>query len=249
MAALVVLMPLLLLQPMPQALSCDPVILVIGDFSTPESFGTVVERGLARGKRSNEWRIVPSIKKVEIYEPVVSKITASTAGEIRSRLVRAFAQYNVVAVVSANTSQTAPSVLETVSLFRVPVLLAVATTDNLLEGYSGIAYRLPARDVEQAKAMADWANKQRGSGPVGVLYDPRRYGANLHGALVNQMGLLQVLSFPLSPSSEVSVQLDYGAKAGVERWIVVGYREQAVEVLARKKHLKIPGAVLLSDGA
>jgi hypothetical protein len=43
--------------------------------------------------------------------------------------------------------------------------------------------------------------------------------------------------------------LDIGRRLHVSLWIVLGYREQAMEFLARKSRLAIPGIVLLSDGA
>lgn len=55
----------------------------------------------------------------------------SFAAYLRNEILRAIAEYNVVAIITVNTSQTVPIVIETGEKFNIPVLLTVATADAL----------------------------------------------------------------------------------------------------------------------
>lgn len=235
-----------------------PTVLIVGDFSSNESFGSNVYKGIQNAENSlNRRKTNFKIKKIS-YNSITSKNIASKIGsqeyerlknDLESQLAKAFASENIIGIISANTSQTVQIVLETGRLFNVPVLVTVSTNDQVLVEYKNIAFRLLARDSQQAEAIIDWCNSFKGEIVFGLLYDPVRYGEGLQSSLIANEDIFRFIPFPVGTTTDVVGTLQYGSISGVNAWVVVGYKQQAVEVLIKKRHLKIPGPVLLSDGA
>jgi hypothetical protein len=235
---------------LPNSLTDDPVVLVIGDFSSAESFGSVVLRGVRDAQKKPELKDLNlHIERVLISEPATVGAVATSPSDVRSKLLEAVAAHNVVAVISANTSQSAGVILDAAHVLNIPVLLTVATNDSLLTDLPGVAYRLPARDSLQADAITSWCERTGTLSPVGIIYDPRRYGTDLKATISAKVGELDVMSFPIGSDADVGTSLDNGMRAGIRHWVVLGYREQALEVMARKVHMLVPGPILFSDGA
>jgi ABC-type branched-subunit amino acid transport system substrate-binding protein len=238
-----------------QSLSEKPVVLLVGDFSSEDGFGSMLEIGIkcaAKQAGGSELRLEyhnVNVAESSDEKPSNPNITLSRVEEanLKRELTVEVATNNVVAIVAANTSQTAPLVLEFGRAFNIPVLLAVATNDSILQGYEQIAFRLPAQDTKQAEVIKNWTVQQNGR--IGLVYDLSRYGIGLRDSLLKQIGPNNLVSFSMSTTTDLAGILKYGTDAGVKAWVVVGYRYQAVEFYSKKVALNVPGQVLFSDGA
>lgn len=238
-----------------KSLSEKPVVLLVGDFSSEDGFGSMLEIGIkCATKQAGGSELRLEYHNVNVAEssdekPSNPNITLSRVEEanLKRELTVEVATNNVVAIVAANTSQTAPLVLEFGRAFNIPVLLAVATNDSILQGYEQIAFRLPAQDTKQAEVIKNWTVQQNGR--IGLVYDLSRYGIGLRDSLLKQIGPNNLVSFSMSTTTDLAGILKYGTDAGVKAWVVVGYRYQAVEFYSKKVALNVPGQVLFSDGA
>ncbi|MDI6791998.1 MAG: hypothetical protein QME81_03905 [bacterium] len=241
-------------------LSVNPVILFVGGFSAPDSFGSIVKNGVEcareKWKRTSEG-LHPDVREISFLESSLYEVSSKTAKiqiqelleSLQSRIVAEIAEDNIVAIISANTSQSAPTILKIGKVFNIPVLLTVATNDKILEGYDGIGYRLLARDTQQAKIIKEWYQKLPKDSQLGVFHDHTRYGIGLRNALVDEIGPLELLTFNIGSTIDVAGAFKYGVEAGIDAWISIGYKEDAIETITKKSALKISGPLLFSDGA
>jgi ABC-type branched-subunit amino acid transport system substrate-binding protein len=195
-----------------------------------------------------------SYSLVSVREPPVDRWTAATMEEhgrleqdLR-RLIRRFAEEDVVAIVAATTSQTSRAVIGAARAFDVPVLLAVATNPGLLGRGSEHVLRLLPSDARQANAISAWVEEGSSDDLVGVFYDPTTYGRGVLEAMGDRMGATRLLPFAFGSDSVVEA-LRFGEESGVERWVVVGYTQQASEVLSKARAVGVSGDFLITDGA
>jgi ABC-type branched-subunit amino acid transport system substrate-binding protein len=238
-----------------ESLEQAPVVLVVGDFSE-EGFGRLVNNGVeaARKDEHNSPSHVAT-RQVSVNESAWSDAFGGSNTEVldreiqslRSKLIKEIADYNVVAIISANTSQTARTVLQVGKAFNIPVLITVATADNITEGYHDTALRLIARNSKQAEAIKEWCAEQ--TTRVGLVYDLTRYGIGLRDAVTERIGPDRLIPFSVNTTTDLAGILTYGKESEVQAWVVVGYRNQAVEFYSKKGALKLGGNMLFSDGA
>ena len=163
-------------------------------------------------------------------------------------IAKRVAQRNVIGIIAANTSQTAPSAIDEAGAFHIPVFLAVATTEALTKHCTRYVLRMPATDRLQAQQIVAWLHDQPTNSNTPVIYDPRAYGTGLRDALRSLHGPLSFMEFSLASTTDVVDILEHGRQAKVQSWIVLGYREQAIDIVAKMQFLEMQGHVLLSDG-
>jgi hypothetical protein len=232
-----------------------PIVLVVGDFSE-EGFGSLVSSGVNAAQRdepSSASHI--AIRQVPVNESAWRDAFGGANTEeldreiqsLRSKLIKEITDYNVVAIISANTSQTVPTVLQVGKTFNIPVLITVATNTDIINGYNDVALRLIARDSKQAEAIQEWCAKQ--SMRIGLIYDLTRYGTGLRDALTERVGPDRLIPFSVNTTTDIAGILIYGRASEVQSWVIVGYRNQAVEFYSKKVSLKLEGSMLFSDGA
>ena len=240
-----------------QSLSRSPTILLVGDFTKEEAFGSLVYRGVNEAQQNNSRTNYTqvSIHKVNVNDSLwQDSFAGSNTSELQSELnslhetlLREIVRFNVVAIISANTSQTITEVLEVGKSFNIPVLITVSTNTSILTNYSDIAFRLVASDKKQAEAISKWSveNGKR----TALLYDLSRYGIGLRDNLMANIGLGEILPFALNTTTDLAGIVRYASDENVQSWIIVGYRNQAIEFYGKLRALKPTGSVLFSDGA
>lgn len=244
--------------PVTNVIAADPVVLLVGDLNTQASFGNAVQAGVIAAKTQQDHPAF-RILEIQVADPsgsleLSSDLTLDSARSERLRvdLLRAIAAENVVAIISADTSSTAGTVIEVASTFQIPVLLAVATNAELLQLEHSTAIRLVPSDALQADTITGWCREtlraESSDGPVrvGVLHDTTAYGLGLRAELQRRLSVQEMLPFPAT--NNIADALRTGQAANVNGWVVLGYESQAREFLAKKIALGIPGPVLLSDG-
>ena len=238
-----------------QSLKESPVVLVVGDFSE-EGFGSLVNSGVTAAQKEvagSDTHV--AIQTVSVSESAWRDAFGGSNTEeldreiqtLRSNLIQKISDHNVVAIISANTSQTAPTVLQVGKTFNIPVLLTVATNTEITKGYSEVGLRLIARDSMQAEAIKEWCRKQ--DKRVGLIYDLTRYGTGLRDALTQRMGPDKLIPFSVNTTTDIAGILTYGKSAGVRSWVIVGYRNQAIEFYSKKVSIGLAGEMLFTDGA
>lgn len=247
-------LPIVLNTNLNRSLMQNPVLLLVGDFTTDESFGALLERGVNVADNLRSSGIHPTLMSVVVNEPSVAspigfspEILDRELVSLRSRLIEEIVNNNVVAIISANASQSAAAVLQVGKAFNIPVLLTVATHDKVIDGYENIAFRLIARDSSQAEEITKWCVSK--GGRVGLVSELSAYGIGLRDALISQIGPLSLVQFYMSTTTDVAGILKYGKEAGVKSWVVISYRNQAIEFFSKKDALDVDGEVLFSDGA
>ena len=238
-----------------RSLENSPVVLVVGDLSD-EGFGSLVNSGvIAAQKESAGSDTNIAIRTVSVNEAAWRDAFGGSNSEeldreitaLRSNLIKEISTHNVIAVISANTSQTVPTVLQVGKTFNIPVLITVATNTEVTNGYSDIALRFIALDSKQAEAIQEWCEKQ--GTRIGLIYDLTRYGTGLRDALTQRVGPSKLIPFSVNTTTDIAGILIYGEKAGVQSWVVVGYRDQAREFYSKKVSSGVKGKMLFSDGA
>jgi hypothetical protein len=176
------------------SLENSPVVLVVGDLSD-EGFGSLVNSGVtAAQKESVGSDNNIAIRTVSVNEAAWRDAFGGSNTEeldreiktLRSNLIKEISQHNVIAIISANTSQTVPTVLQVGKTFNIPVLITVATNTEVTNGYSDISVRLIALDSKQAEVIQEWCEKQ--GTRIGLIYDLTRYGTGLRDALTQHVG-------------------------------------------------------------
>lgn len=144
-------------------------VLLVGDFH-PKSptDATPVRTGFytaLRSRKNSSPKFTTDV--VPIDESVVDQINGPTEtdtkmlnDEIESELVDHIAKENVVAVVTASSSQTVGACLKTGKMFNIPVLITHATESDCLSGYdtTGIGYRLVANNHNQVPIITEWVD-------------------------------------------------------------------------------------------
>jgi ABC-type branched-subunit amino acid transport system substrate-binding protein len=231
-----------------------PVALLVGDFSD-EGFGSLVGSGVYAAERENSTSKQIAIQQVPVNEAAWRDAFGGANTEeldreiqaLRSKLIREITDHNVVAIISANTSQTAPTVLQVAKTFHIPVLITVATNTDIIKDYDDVALRLIARDSKQAEAISEWCATQ--GERIGLIYDLTRYGTGLRDALTERVGPDRLIPFSVNTTTDLAGILMYGKTSEVRSWVIVGYRNQAIEFYSKKVSSKHAGSMLFTDGA
>lgn len=234
-------------------------VLVVGDFSEGNSFGTHVLNGFKVAERTkgiNE----SSFKwiQVSIDESLVENVTGAINEESRQLrvkltkdLIREISSKNVVAIVSANTSQTVSACLEVGRTFNIPILLTVATSDKLVGQYNDVAFRMLANNGKQANKIAEWAESVApiDTSSFGVLYSQTIYGQNLLKTLRDTLGFEKIIPFSISTTTDIVGSIKYGSSLGVDAWISLSYLSESIEVQVKKERIDTVHPILYADGA
>lgn len=242
------------------SLTQKPLILVTGDFTTTESFGSTVMKGVNEAKSSLSTLELISTEKYELIEYTEADLSVGFIAEktdalnkkIRNDLVTLIAHKNIIGIIAANTSETIEPVLQVGKEFNIPVLITVASNDDIITNYKDISFRLLANDGKQGLVISKWCRSKlvdNNSNKIGVLYSQTRYGKGLRRILENVIGINSLVPFSLGTTTDIAGSFNYGVESGVGAWVVVTYKEEAAEIAVKKESLNIKGSVLYSDGA
>ena len=241
-------------------LTQSPLILVTGDFSRPESFGSLVMSGVNNAKADLPTNDRIETEKYELQEYTEADLSVGFIVEktdllnkkIENDLVTLVAHKNIIGIIAANSSETIEPVLKVGREFKIPVFIAVASNDEIIQEYKDISFRLLANDGKQAEAISNWCESiidGKGMDKIGVLYSQTRYGKGLRKTLENVIGINSLVPFSLGTTTDIAGSFNYGEKAGVNAWVAITYKEEAIEIAVKKKSLNINGPILFSDGA
>lgn len=217
-------------------------IVVTGEFGKPAQYAESAEAGVIRSARS----LLPS---TDANVTVVRLESADFPGDppFKQRFLSTIATRRVVAIVAADTSTTARRTISLGTTFRIPVLLVVATTDNLLSPQSASVFRLVSNDSRQARKIADWA---RTFPTVLIVSDASEYGHYLATSIGNQLRgqKIQYRHIDVPPSQDpYSITEGYGILKPAAA-IFAGYAAHLPGFLDALARLPTPPKVLLSDG-
>ena len=144
-------------------------VLLVGDFN-PKSptDASPVKAGFynaLRSRKNSGFQFNTDI--ISFDESLVDQINGPTETDtkilndrVKSLLIDKIAGENVVAIVTASSSQTVGSCLEIGKLFNIPVLIVTATETEILNGYgtSGIGFRLVASNKNQVPEITKWVH-------------------------------------------------------------------------------------------
>ena len=253
------LIPLVIVKFNP-TLTQSPLILVTGDFSNPESFGSLVMSGIIESKANLPTNEKIETEKYELLEYTEADLSVGFIVEktsilnekIRDDLVTLVAHKNIIGIIAANSSETIEPVLQVGKEFKIPVFLAVASNDEIIAEYNDISFRLLANDGKQAEAISKWCEQiidSTETDKIGVLYSQTRYGKGLRRTLERVIGINSLIPFSLGTTTDIAGSFNYGERAGVNAWVAITYKEEALEIAVKKKSLGINGPILFSDGA
>ena len=237
--------------------SGDIYILIVGDFENNNSFGKQVLKGFETAyKTSNKKHFKYEI--VSIDESLVQKAsglinieTNSLISELRKKMIYQISSKNIVAIISANTSQTVTACLELGNTFNIPVLVTVATRKSVTSSFPNITFRLLPDNSKQAKAIVKWMSKKfpDNSSEFGVLYSPTFYGRDLLESLRKLIGFEKIIPFSISTTTDIAGALRYGMNMNIDSWIALAYQQESIEIYLKKKHMFADIPILFSDGA
>lgn len=218
-----------------------PSVVVSGNFSDPSDFSHQVLDGV----RVVNSRMVHETRRANILQlDTQGKLTEH---EILDQFLRILATSNIVAIISADTSDMARRIIDTSSIFGIPVILTVASNDTLLLGKSPNVLRLLANDSKQAEAAVHWS--ERHFRPA-ILYDDSLYGEYLGQAVVKSFSRnrREYYVSRFSRTSDFHDILNHVRAAGSEAVVFIGYFPRTYELVSKMIALGFLKPVLLSDG-
>lgn len=224
------------------AIEPEQCILVTGEFGRPAQYAESAEAGVHRSAKA----LLPSS---EANVTVVRLESTDLPGEasFQQRFLNTIATRRIVAIVSADTSTTARRTLALGTTFKIPVLLVVATTDNLVVPHSPFVFRLVSNDTRQARTIALWA---RGFERILVVSDATDYGHFLAETIGSELRAKEVgyLHIDIPPSQDsYSLVQGYNTVQPTAA-ILAGYATNLPVFLEALSRLPTPPSVLLSDG-
>lgn len=241
-------------------LSGEKHVIITGDFNDNTSFGFSVLTGfetalLEKGKSKSRFQHI----KIPINENLVQNVnstinieTSQLSTDFKKELISKISSKNVIAIISANTSQTILPCLEVGKTFNIPVLITVATNNKITQPYEGIYYRLLANNSTQADEIIRWMNnyEKNDSSYFGVLYSPTIYGNNLLDVIRSKIGFEYVIPFSISTTTDMVGTISYGKRIGVSAWVSLSYLKESMEIQIKKEHIDYNSTpILFSDGA
>jgi hypothetical protein len=143
-------------------------------------------------------------------------------------------EQKTLGVISGTTSLLSRPVIDVCESLEVPLFLAVATDDGLLNTRSeGLVFRLPPQNTTQVQAIVNALEKYT---KVAILYETNQYGISLYRGLKHAMRpTLTVYAFALSTDSEVGELLPVVRSYSVDTIVYLGYSERATDLLSKLK--------------
>lgn len=240
--------------------SGEKVVLITGDFYNEESFGNNVLNGFnAALSEKGKNKIRFKYETISISENLVQNASGSINIEtneiekvFKKELISKISSRNIIAIISANTSQTISPCLEVGETFNIPVLITVATNSEVTKEFNGISFRLLANNGIQAEAIINWMENynENSSSYFGILYSPTIYGNNLLNVIRSKVGFEHVIPFSISTTTDMVGTIEYGEKIGVSAWVSLSYLKESIEIQVKKEHLDNNNTpILFSDGA
>jgi len=235
----------------PPSISRSPAVLIVGEFDAYNGEETPAERlyrSLERARNGRNPPYAAEIIKISVPDYWDSRRQGASPSDLRNTLLSEIAQNDVVAIISANTTQTAGPVIDLASKFNIPVLLTVATNDRLLSDRpTAPVIRVVPRDSLQAIQIATWCQSQV-SGDIHVIYDDTQYGRDLFRNL-SQHVTRPILGTALkAPCESVAEILSTTKSTAFGAIVFIGYPDQAAEFLQWRTKFMITTPTLLSDG-
>lgn len=214
----------------------DPTVLVVGDFSGPQSFAVDVYAAAdARRKDLNPNLNVIKLDCRDGERPALAQ----------ERFLDLLFKHRVIGVISADTTQTLPQTIMMAETFKLPVLVSVATGDGLLPSSGHTTFRLVPRNSEQARIIANAVTT-----PAIIVYHDSDYG---HGLSAQICAFLDHQATQYLRVRSATPVLQMNDALSRLQWhpgciIYVGYPEELNDLLHALPPdlLKLP--LLLSDG-
>lgn len=220
----------------------QPVVLITGNFSDTDDFCHAVYTGVEKGQQAMESRGLKNValKKLDTRGGV-------NYSDLRNKFLALLAQEHVLAVISADNSQVAQTVISLCSPFRIPVFLTVATNDGLLSGSEGNTLRLIARDSKQAEAIAEWCGRYK---RPAVIYDDSKYGEFLGQRVVASLihSNADYYTSQITRTTDIHPILLNAVSARCDAFVLIGYYSRVPEFFSKMRTLTNQPPVLLSDG-
>lgn len=241
-------------------ISGEKYVIITGDFVNSESFGTSVLKGFneavkEKGKNKSNFKFETLSVNENLVQNASSSINIETntiTSKFKKDLITIISSKNVIAIVSANTSQTISTCLEVGKTFNIPVLITVATNNQITKGYEDKSFRLLANNGIQANAIIEWMKlyNKNDSSYFGILYSPTIYGNNLLDVIRTKVGFEYVIPFSISTTTDMVGTINYGDDIGISAWVSLSYLKESIEIQVKKEHLdKNSTPILYSDGA
>ncbi len=237
------------------------VILVIGDYHDSNDYvhdvWAAVQATAGRDSFTPIQRVALSVKRFTTSPCLDANGTLRKPRQLRWQLLRCLAEHHVIAAIDASTTHVAPLIIDTLDLFEIPVLLTVATNDELLSGNRSNVLRLVANDSQQAITIEEWAAQ---FDIISILYDDSSYGRSLYRTLLKRHDTGKPILTSYSFRSDTNLvdlfariadlrhrlELESSYKHGI---IYIGYNDRISELLHPRALFMADTPLLLSDGA
>lgn len=226
-----------------------PVFLVTGDFKKVGDFSKDVLEGADAAADA----LKPNVSQAK---PIIQALdTEGRASEsfFRNSFLRFYTTRNVRAVISADISTIAPIVVKTANSYGVPVLLTVATNDDVLTQKRGdLTFRLGPTDTKQSEFLANWLSGK--SRPAIIHGGQTPYGRFLGTETIERLAQANRISRNPPIITDYVLGTDLFSvlapmKAmGVDGIAFIGYADRFRELYGKLKALDFKTSVLLSDG-
>jgi len=229
----------------------DGAVLVVINSASPTDFSKQVLDGVAKAQNVLELRRLPAPTTVTVDIKTVDTNAQNGSAYYHTCrvLAKEIARHRVLGVISSCTSLTEKPVIEICRSLKIPLLIAVASNDQLLSANTaGIVFRLLPNNSEQVREIALWASKYQA---VAVFHESNDYGDFLFDRLAAQMQRegRRYYSFPVSQYTEFATLLPNLRTYQLDSCVFLGYSTRAADLLDKMERsgLKLP--ILLSDGS
>lgn len=226
-----------------------PVILVTGDFKKIGDFANDVLEGANIAADA----LKPNVSGPKPIIQILDTEGRNSESIFRNAFLENYTTRNVCAVISADISTIAPVVVKTANSYGVPVLLTVATNDDVLAQKRGdLTFRLGPTDTRQSEVLAGWLRTK--ARPAIIHGGQTPYGRFLGAETIDRLAQMRDPSQPppiitdyLSGSDFFSI-LAPMKTLQVDGIAFVGYADRFKELYGKLKALNFQPSVLLSDG-
>ena len=226
---------------------------VTGNFADKQDFAHDVLTGLRSASKS-----APTLAFATTLIPA-----GASARQAEGAVLASIAQHSPLAIISADNSSNAAVVLRTADSIGLPVLITVATSDELLQPSSSntenynAALRLVARNNLQASAIVDEAETlallpntpatASDKATLICLTDGSLYAHNIATAIRAKCHKLRCSTFARDSRN---IALNSIARDAKTRYIVcfLGYYQDLPDLLSTLSILNIAWPLILSDG-
>jgi ABC-type branched-subunit amino acid transport system substrate-binding protein len=204
----------------------------------------------------------------DLTKPIRVNVRLASAENMEFQLAKVLSRYKILGVISAGTSQTDQALTDLCRRLKVPLLLAVATNDRLLDQIKvgsadrptdslkqeSVVFRMLPNNAQQASTLATQIRSNQGKPPqiLAVFHEDNDYSDVLYDTFISNIKAQSsaVFSYYVTDGASVASAMPSLEKLNerLSAIIYIGYAEHARDMLQALSAYNITSPVYLSDG-